>query len=266
MKKNNYYIILILLFLVCAGTINNSYNTPKIEITKQQSAFNVNSDFLKIFSIGQTRLLASLLWVSTLLESDIDQFKEKNLNSWMFLRFKSIIQIDPQFLRAYQFGGKYLDIVKDDLEGARYIFKKGLDKFPNDYDLLFNYGFLLAFELNEYAEAVTIYKRVLKSSMAPEYIKSLIPKLIFEKDKNLEDIFPIVYDLYQKEPENSFLKQKLEKDLYAIKAEIDLKCLNSKEVFNCSKIDFYGNLYKKEGDKFISPSFPFIKYQLFKTD
>lgn len=263
-KKNLFQISIILSFLIFSGFIHTKFIKPEIVLNKQSTALNINQDFLKLFSMGQNRLIADLYWISSLLESDLEHYKNKDLNSWLYLRFKSIIELDPKFLRAYQFGGKYLSIVKDDLFGAKDIFEKGIEVFPNDYDLLFNYGFLLAFELQDYKNAISIYKRVQHFSQAPIFIKSLIPKLQYETNNDLTIIYPIILNMYLSEPENSPLKNRFEKDLYAIKAEIDLNCLNSGQSHNCKTRDFNGLSYIKKGAHYVAPR-DFKKYRLNKN-
>ena len=88
-----------------------------------------------MFSMGQKRVLADLIWIATLLESDVEHYKSDDLNSWMYLRFKTLFELDPSFLTGYRFAGKYLSIVKDDLEGAKEIFEQGLANYPQDYQL-----------------------------------------------------------------------------------------------------------------------------------
>ena len=133
----NRGLILILIFLsLTSGYLNSILAQPSLKISKQNSAINVNQTFLNIFSLGQKRLISDLLWIATLLESDTDHYKSRDLDSWMYHRFNTIISLDPKFYNAYLYGGQYLGIVKDDLEGAADIYLKGLEQYPNDYDLL----------------------------------------------------------------------------------------------------------------------------------
>lgn len=262
--KNISYLFMLALLLSGAGLIHTKFSPPKIVISKQSEAINVNNELVRLFSSGLERFISSFLWVTTLIESDVEKYNKRDQNSWMFLRFKSITELDPKFLRAYQFGGKYLSIVKDDLVGAKYIFEKGLSTYPNNYELLFNYAFLLAFEIYDYKNAVIYYKKLTSYPQAPHFLKSLIPKLMYQQQGSLKEVFPIVLSIFNNEPEGTFLKKKLKKDLYAIKAEIDLTCLNNKE-FNCDRYDINGDPYIKKGDNFVSPK-PFKRYKLFKKN
>jgi Tfp pilus assembly protein PilF len=181
----------------------------------------------------------------------------------MYLRFDTITALDPYFLEAYQFGGKYLSIVKDDLEGSRLIFEKGITYYPDNYDLLFNYGFLLAFELNEFKLAHKIYKKVATFPQSPNFIKTLLNKVLFEANQDLNEIFSILSEIYEKEAEDSPLKSKLKHDLYAVRAQIDLECLNMHKQ-NCNTKDIDGVNYEFRDGKYTSV-YKFTPYRLNKN-
>ncbi len=81
---------------------------PKIKVSQQASALNLNNKLINLFNLGQGRLLSSSLWIKTLMDSDLEHYKKDDLNSWMHLRFKTIAEIDPQFYENYIYGGQYL--------------------------------------------------------------------------------------------------------------------------------------------------------------
>lgn len=238
-----------IVLLLTSGTINLQIQKPHIEVSKQQSALNFNTELIKLFSSGQKRMISGLFWITTLLESDLEHYNKKNLNSWMYLRFKTILAIDPKFLKAYQFGGKYLSIVKDDLVGAEQIFLAGIKEFPSDFELRFNIAFLYGFELEDYAKAAIAYKELLSYPQSPPYIKSLAVKFTHAKTNDLSQSFKVLLDIFTNEPDGTFLKVKLKMDLYAIKAQIDLDCLN-KSNGNCDMLDFEGQPYISNGKNF----------------
>ena len=251
-----------ILFLTTSGFLNNNFNKPLVIISKQESALNLNLSLLQIFSLGQSRLISSLLWVTTLLESDMDHYKGNDLNSWIYLRFKSIITLEPNFLKAYQYGGQYLCIVKDDLIGADDIYNIGLSIYPNDYKLLFDSGFLYAFELRNTEKALNSYSKILHHKEAPPYLKTIYAKLKFQQTNDLNQSYQLLLEMYKNEPDNTILKNKLEKDLYSIKAELDLKCLNSTDNTKCDHLDFYGQKYILKNSKFSTLN-EFVPYQIY---
>ena len=245
------------LFLFGAGFLNEALIKPDLNIKKQESAVNINSDFIHFLNAGHSRLISDLLWIITLLESDHEHYQQRDLNSWMYLRFKTIMTLDPLFLQNYQFGGKYLSIVKDDIYGAKEIFDKGLTIYPDDYELLFNAAYLYGFELQDDKVAYKLYSKVASFPQAPPYIKTLAYKLKFESTQNLELALQFLKDSYLTE-KDVYLKEKILKDMYAIQAQIDLACLNNNGI-NCNRIDMDGNKYIKSNGKFIATK-PFIKY------
>lgn len=242
------------LLLAIAGVMNTKINKPIIELSKQDTAINFDKNLLSFGSAGNKRLITDLLWVQTLIESDLEHYKKRDLNNWLFLRFNTISNLDPRFYENYLFGGQFLAIVKDDLEGADVIYRKGIQKFPDDYSLNYNAGFLNYFEMGRLKEGLEYLDRIKDHPKAPVFITSIINKLKVATGMGLEEVFGFVLHNYESTQDES-LRQKLKADLYAIKAEIDLKCLNYNGV-NCEKIDLEGNPYLKKGDSyFTSKSF-----------
>ena len=153
-KKDIISIVFISILFCITYLLNNRFKKPILKVSKQDSAINVDQTILQIFSLGNQRFLSSLLWVQTLLESDIEVYKKRDLNSWMYLRFNSIINLDPYFYEAYKIGGQYLSVIKDDDLGAAKILKMGIEKFPNDFWLHYLLGFQYYFELGDIDSAI----------------------------------------------------------------------------------------------------------------
>jgi hypothetical protein len=191
------------------------------------------------------------MWIATLLESDLDHYKNKDMNSWMFLRFKTISELEPQFYENYKIGGIYLSIVKDDLAGASYIYEKGLKEYPNDYFLLKNTAFHYEFEVGDRKRSYEIYSRLKTHPQIDAVTLGVATRLESEfGDKKVA--FELLHDQYEKMPDkNSFLALRLFQNLYAIKAEIDLTCLNLHKP-DCSKLDLENNSYLFIGNEFVA--------------
>lgn len=252
-KIVSYYLVFFLSLFVLAYTqysLNTQTKKPKITISKQEEALNFNENFLHLLSFGQERLLSSLFWVHTLLESDIKHYKKKDLNSWMYLRFKTISVLDPYFYENYHFGGKYLSIVKDDLLGARDIYERGLEFYPNDFWLRFNNGFNYYFEMEEKEPGVRNFSVIEKhpkvAQFAP-YLPTMLARMRAERgEKKLA--YDMLLEVYQNTDQESIFKERQKRRLYDLKAAIDLSCLNRGEE-NCDKRDFKGRPYiLKDGE------------------
>tara|TARA_B100001971_G_scaffold213155_1_gene245500 strand:+ start:89049 stop:89867 length:819 start_codon:yes stop_codon:yes gene_type:complete len=264
-NKNSFpaygFLILWLLFFLTSNYLHFLEKKPIIKVSKQDSSINFNDDLINLFALGQQRLISNVFWISTLLESDLQHYKKKDLNNWLFLRFNTISKLDPLFLMNYQFGGQYLSIVKDDLKGASIIFEKGLKHYPEDYRLLYYAGFLYAFELFDYKRAIEIYETLIETNQAPGFIKSLVIKLKHQEVGDLNLTYDLLKETLKTSQEGTTLYKKLKRDLYAIKATIDLECLNNKGP-NCSRTDEDGNPYVYRNGKFESIK-PFEKYEIY---
>jgi len=249
-----------LLFL-CAGILNLNFEKPSLELSKQDTAVNFNKNLLTFISVGNKRLITDMLWIQTLLESDLERFKKKDLNNWMFLRFDTIAELDPKFYENYKYGGQFLSVIKDDLEGASIIFEKGLSEYPQDFWLRYYTGLMYYFEMNNSKQGLLHLEKVQNHHLAPSFISSIINKLKFDIDKDLEIVYRMV-EHNLNSTQDKFLKDRLSKDLYSIKAELDLKCLNNKKQ-NCSFFDQEGKPYVYRDNAFHAQK-PFSLYRIKK--
>lgn len=255
MKKNIHTIIVIFVVTITlSATIYYDFNThkPLIKISKQESALNINTKTLTHFNFGLKRLISSLLWVQTLIESDIEHYNRHDSNSWMFLRFNNIISIDPKFYEAYLYGGQYLSVIKDDDIGAEILFRKGLEVFPNDFWLNFYGAFHYYFELGDAKSALKHYEKIQFHNITNknyQYIPSLVAKIKRKLNYKLEDIYELVLAAYRQAPKGSLFKRKYRESLNNIKIEIDLNCLNLKQLNQkkrCNIFDPLGVRYTKD--------------------
>ncbi len=239
--RNQNLLIIAGLFLSTSYLINRRNTTPYFFVSKQQSSVNFNDELLVHFNLGLKRFFSSVLWVSTILESDIDHYKNKDTNSWMFLRFNSISKLEPQFYENYAFGGPYLSIVKDDLEGASLIYKKGLSFYPNDFNLLKNASFHFYFEVKDLSSAYPLFKRMkLFPNISPNYLTTL--SRLEANLGNLEEAYAMLSEMQMKHSQETLLGKKIYEFRYSLKAEIDLNCLDKKST-NCSLTDLDNNPY-----------------------
>jgi tetratricopeptide (TPR) repeat protein len=230
--------------------VKNKIPTPALNISKQDSATTVNTDFLKLFSAGNRRMVADFVWIKTLLESDLEHYKNDNLNNWMYLRFNQISDLDPLFYQNYLYGGLYLSVVKDDPKSGIKIFEKALLFYPKDYKLRFNLGFTYYFDLGDFKRGLNHLKHIQNSPELPIPMKSVIAKLQLQTTLDYDLAFSMVNENY-KNTEDPALRKKLFLDLYAIKAEKDLKCLNMGST-ECEQTDLQGKPYLFQNNTYTS--------------
>lgn len=244
-KFFNLYVqfILIISLLVAIQYIQSNFQKPSLFVSKQDSSINLNPKLVSITSLGHKRLISSLFWIFTILESDYEHYKQKDLNSWMYLRFKFISELDPHFLQTYTFGGLYLSIIKDDIPGATEIYRKGLALFPRNKELIKDAFYHFYFQANDREFA----RNLLRNNL--DLIKNETPLLsLLARHESSEGNLDLAYNILKNRlatlNENSPLYLKIKASLYAIKAEKDLLCLNnSKNIEACEKNDLEGEKY-----------------------
>lgn len=261
-SKNIIPLFFIIGFYGIAIFINKDLSRPKIEISKQDSALNFNTQFLKFISMGNRRFFADIIWVQTLLASDEVHYKKKDLNSWMYIRFNNVAELDPFFYQNYLWGGIYLSIVKDDRLGAAEIFERGLKYYSDDFGLNYNAGFNYYAQLENYQRAYELFSKIQYHKNAPPFLPTLTAKIKFQTSFDYDGTIAILLEQYNsiKDP---YLKDKIKKNLYSLKAEKDLSCLNSGDRY-CDLKDLDGEDYLKDGNKFRAAK-PFAPYKLHKT-
>lgn len=229
-----------------AQKLDKTYPLPKLVVSKEQSAVNLKSNYVSLLSLGHSRLLSSIFWITTLIEGDLEHYKGTG-NSWMYHRFLTISMLEPKFYHNYVFGGQYLSIVKDDIFGADTIYSIGTEYYPDDFKLNYNAGFNAAFEIGDTELALKYYERIYNNPVVQEKYPSLlsvINKLRLDNgDIKLEQIYEL-FLISWKDAKDDDVKSLLAGYLYDIKAELDINCLSSAtDLSQCSSTDFLGNNY-----------------------
>ena len=238
-------------FFSVAVFLHQKNPMPKIDLEMQDKAININQDALRILSLGNKRLISSLMWVQTLMQSDEVQYKANDRKNWMYLRFKTIASLDPLFYHNYLWGGMYLSIIKDDMMAAADIFDLGLQHYPDDYELNYRQGFNYYFELGEFEKGLSYLSKIENNPKMPLSIRLIVNKLRFETTLNFDLALNYLYFNIQKEKDPT-LQNKLISDFYALKAERDLDCLNNKKE-NCDYRDAEGINYIQTNEGWIAP-------------
>lgn len=257
--NSNFLIFIAALFFTNAIYLHQKNVKPIFDIEMQDRALNINKNLLKILAIGNKRTISNVLWVQTLLESDSAHYNNQDRQNWMYLRFDTISELDPLFYHNYLWGGMYLSIVKNDMNGAADIFNKGLIYYPDDYELNYRQGFNYYFEMGEFEKGLKYLEKIADHPQTPLSIKLIINKLRFETTANHDLALNYLWHNIQREKDEVLLK-KLITDFYALKAERDLNCLNDKKE-NCDYLDAEGKRYIKTAEGWKAPK-EFVPYRI----
>lgn len=218
---------------------------PTLVLSRQNVAKNYNNNFLSFVSLGNKRMIADWFFVQTLMESDHDHYRGNDKNDWMYLRFNSILELDPRFLQAYQYGGQYLSIIKDDDQGAKDVYDRGLKIYPDDYFLNINAGFHYLYELNDLVRGKELYKKIMFHPKAPKFLPSIVARIDAEAGQEEAALNLLIenYRLNLQNGQEEFSRNILD-TIESLQVHIDLQCLNQKKL-GCRTKSFRGIVYKK---------------------
>lgn len=103
-------------------------------------------DRLAPMSLGYKEALADLIWLRAVVFAGTGRNGEKT--DWLRRYVSTINHLAPQFRRPYLWGGVVSiysgkEITRDLLDQSVAILREGLERFPEDHELLFNLGMIL---------------------------------------------------------------------------------------------------------------------------
>lgn len=263
MQSRSIFGISAILVFVLAIWWGHDIRRPVIKVDRQSETITFRSEIIKLVSVGFKRAIGDITWVQTLMESDLDHYKQKDLNSWLYLRFLSIIHLDPRFYEVYRYGGQYLMIVKDDLLGADDLMKRGLPLFPNDYHLNWQLGFLHAIEMGDVDGSYPYFTAIKDNPERPGFFETFYTKIVAQSF-GPQEAFQVAYELWKQHKDGEPEKIRLADYLYSLQAQIDLKCLNEGHS-NCRMLDFEQKPYFKNSSGKWESQYPVREVKLFKT-
>ena len=234
-----------LVFFVLAFAFSRAIQLPDVTVDKQRSSFTVRAELLGLVGVGLKRPIADLMWVKSLLDSDLEHYSGKDLGSWLYVRFMTISLLDPRFYENYHYGSQYLMVVKDDLAGSEDLLRRGLQVYPDDLNLNWHLGFLLAIEKGEVARALPYLDKLRGAPQRPPQFDSLYTRLRTDFVEH-QVAFDYAFEQWQKMPDGDRVKLRLDQHLYTLRALMDLECLNADKP-GCRREDWHGNPYVKNG-------------------
>jgi tetratricopeptide (TPR) repeat protein len=164
----------------------------KVSPVKSDASFLPPPDGLKHFLLGYNDAAASLLWLrvvqnldycetgkyglsdyvapvpkkgQTFLEAVVERKMKpsKCHKGWVYKMLNAISTIEAKFKLVYDHGASFLSIIVDDREGARLIFEKGLQLYPNDWRLNFNAAYLYLWELQDTQRAADLMRKAVQN-------------------------------------------------------------------------------------------------------
>lgn len=180
----------------------------KVLPIEHEKFLNPPPELIEHFHFGFSESMADSLWLRWIQDSDFcqtymapvqegthymgadDPRLTKNPrhricdNSWGFKMLDAITKLAPRFLMPYEAGGITLAVLIEDYEGATVIFERGIEIYPNDWNLAYRAAYHFLFDKQDLPRAAALLVRAGENG-APEWVKSLAARL-YEKSGQLE--------------------------------------------------------------------------------
>jgi len=131
--------------------------------------------------------------------------------SWLFNMINLTVELDPNFIEAYYYGGLSLTVLIEDTPGAKIIFDKGVEKFQHEWQLLYAAAYHALFEQKDKKKAAKLYFMAANSG-APAWVRLSAGKLAVDggDKETAEEILQHMIDTEQDPDWVRQLKSRLE--------------------------------------------------------
>ena len=190
---------------------------------------HINTRMVRRF-LGLSVLASDLVWIDLLYKCDVDRTGDF---SPFYKAMRSIKELDPQNYLAFWFGGLYLSVIKDDIQGASQLFKGAVEGLEGDPwvdsslrgSIYFAYAYHLLYEERDTAAAAR-YMSLAADSAPPEHhlSREMAKKLSTERGR-MEVSFRVLNDFHRR-AKGEEEKRRVEEKMARLLREKELLDLN----------------------------------------
>lgn len=169
------------------------------------------------FTSGLKIAIADSLWLRALQDFDYcnDKINERDCvgQSWLFQVLDLATTLDPKFEPVmYQTGGLALTVIISDYAGASIYFDRGVEQYPNDWQLNYAAAYHVLYEEKNKAKAAKLYLAAADNG-APPWVRVMAGRLGYEGGDKVfaEQVLQQMIDTNQDEKLIEVLKRRLSK-------------------------------------------------------
>ncbi len=154
----------------------------------EESLYIPSATFLRYASLGHQTMVADLMWIRTVqyFGEELERRRELNQPRDSKERYKFLyplldltVSLDPQFVRAYRFGGLLLMVVKR-YDEAIALYAKGYAANPDRWEMSHDLGRLYFLDLKDHEKALYWWKITDTLPGRPGYIARFLPRLYLQ--------------------------------------------------------------------------------------
>lgn len=118
---------------------------------------------------------------------------------WAFRMLDTVTRLAPKFRVPYVMGGPVLSVLIQDKEGARLLYERGIEQFPESWQLPYYAGYHYLTELNQPERAAELLLKAGERG-APGWVNSLAAK-VYGQEGRLELAASVLRNMIEQDPE-----------------------------------------------------------------
>lgn len=188
--------------------------TSRLANAKKREPVIVPPALIEHFTFGFQELIADVLWIrsiqnfefcggeysglgfSTNLQKEIQMCKR----GWIFQMLDAVTRVSPRYKIAYTRGAIMLSVVVNDLDGADFLFRRGIDVFPNDWYVNYSAAYHFAIEMNDKASAARAVEAAAKAGNGAPAWLPLLAARFYSDAGQVEFGLKALKDFYKDQP------------------------------------------------------------------
>ncbi len=197
---------------------------------------------LQYLHFGHRNSMADVFWLNTIQNMDYceNESSERSYNpgigvdavlaakmkpsrcnrGWVFQMMDFVTDLSPKFEAVYEHGAVVLSVVVDDREGAKIIFDKGLEQFPDNWVLSYRAAYHYLMELQKPGRAADLLALSYKSG-GPDFLITLATRLYSKVGRAMLG-YTTLRQFVEDNPESPHI-QKAKIRLEELKKELNIK-------------------------------------------
>ncbi len=192
------HIVLVFIVLMCGLVV---FSTRKVLDPRNERemlmdmAYLPNGRMLWWVSGGMDDALSDILWLRSMRYA-MDHFGSDRDYTYLYRVYDIITDFDPNFIRAYRFGGYFLTGVTDEYERARDLLRKGWSSNPDSWEIAYELGSVYNLNLRDPISAAEWFGRAAEISDCPATVRDHA-MAIFEEEGRLVQALEMWVNIFE---------------------------------------------------------------------
>lgn len=154
MKTLGSKVIPVFLFLL-GVTLVATVPVTKPKETSRGVKLAISPEHLSHFVLGYKLVAADMLWIRLLQEIDYRDGDVVN-KGWVFHMLDGITTLDPRYRIPFSVGGTILSVLVQDVEGARLLYERAVENFPNHWPMIYRAAYHSLYEVGDCKRAAEL--------------------------------------------------------------------------------------------------------------